>query len=32
VEDEIFKCKYQIMTAFNYANERGGGKLMFEMQ
>jgi exonuclease VII large subunit len=32
IEEEIFKCKFQIMNAFNYANERGGGKLMFEMQ
>ena len=32
IEDEIFKCKYQIMSAFNYANEKGGGKMMFEMQ
>lgn len=28
MEDEIFKCKLQIMNAFNYANEKGGGKLM----
>ena len=32
IEEEIFKCKYQIMSAFNYANERGGGKLLYEMQ
>lgn len=32
IEEEIFKCKFQIMSAFNYANEHGGGKLLYELQ
>jgi hypothetical protein len=32
IEEEIFRCKFQIMSAFNYANENGGGKLLDEMQ
>ena len=31
IEEEILRCKYKIMMAFNYASEKGGN-FMFGMQ